>query len=168
MSLSFEKIQPDELEVVLNYLNSAAKTLQKKGVAQWAVWLNPQQANIEWIEKGIQKGEYLLILTAKSPLGIVRLSETDETYWGKQEANARYIHSLVIDEHYSGRGLGKQVIQFLIQQAIIDNIPFMRLDCISTNMALCNYYESQGFKKVGQKQMPHSLNNLYEKALLSS
>jgi len=167
MSLSFEQIKSNELAVVLNYLRSAAKTLQQKRVAQWTVWLNPPQSNIEWVEKGIQEGEYYLILKENSPIGIVRLSETDETYWGKQASDARYIHSLVIDEHYSGLGLGKQVIELVIQQAISDNIPFMRLDCIATNTALCNYYESQGFKKVGQKQMPHSLNNLYEKALIN-
>ena len=167
MNLSFGKIQPDELNVVLDYLRSAAETLRKKGISQWTVWLNPQQANIEWVAKGINEGEYYLISNKKSPIGIVRLSETDEIYWGKQDSNARYIHSLVIDEQYSGLGLGKQVIEQLIRQAIADNIPFMRLDCISTNAALCNYYELQGFKQVGQKQMPHSLNNLYEKALLS-
>ncbi|MBI3237648.1 MAG: GNAT family N-acetyltransferase [Flavobacteriia bacterium] len=167
MSLSFEQIKPNELAVVLDYLRSAATTLQQKGVAQWTVWLNPPQSNIEWVEKGIQEGEYYLILQEKSPIGIVRLSETDETYWGKQSSEARYIHSLVIDERFSGLGLGKQVIELMIQQAISDNIPFMRLDCIATNTALCNYYESQGFKKVGQKQMPHSLNNLYEKALIN-
>jgi ribosomal protein S18 acetylase RimI-like enzyme len=166
MSLSFEPIKPSELNVVLNYLHSAATTLQQKGVEQWAAWLNPQQVNINWVEKGIQDGEYYLILKEKSPIGIVRLSETDETYWGKQTTLARYIHSLVIEERFSGLGLGKQVVELVIQQAIADAIPFMRLDCIATNAALCNYYESQGFKKVGQKQMPHSLNNLYEKALI--
>ncbi|MDH4473561.1 MAG: GNAT family N-acetyltransferase [Fluviicola sp.] len=167
MSLSFEKIKPNELHVVLNYLRSAATTLQQKGVEQWAVWLNPQQINIDWVEKGIQEGEYYLILMEESPIGIVRLSETDEIYWGKQTSDARYIHSLVIEERFSGLGLGKQVIELVIQQAIAASIPFIRLDCIATNPGLCNYYESQGFKQVGQKQMPHSLNNLYEKALLS-
>jgi len=167
MNLSFEQIKPNELAVVLDYLRSAATTLQQKGVSQWTVWLNPQPTNIDWVEKGIRKGKYYLILKEKSRIGIVRLSETDETYWGQQPSEARYIHSLVIDERFSGLGLGKQVIELMIQQAISDNIPFMRLDCISTNTALCNYYESQGFKKVGQIQMPHSLNNLYEKSIIN-
>lgn len=167
MNLSFQKIQPDELNLVLGYLRSAAEMLQKKGVAQWTVWLNPAPVNTEWVAAGIQQGEYYLISNDQSAIGIVRVSETDETYWGKQEINARYIHSLVIDEHYSGMGLGKRVIELLIQEAKAVAVSYMRLDCISTNTALCNYYESQGFKKVGQKQMPHSLNNLYEKSLLA-
>lgn len=165
MSLSFEKIPSGELNAVLNYLRSAALTLQKKGIPQWKVWLDPQPANIEWVEKGINEGEYHLVFHGQSPCGIFRLSETDEIYWGKQETIARYIHSLVIDERYAGLGLGKQVINLLIQQAKADGIPYLRLDCISANKALCSYYEAQGFNKVGEKQMPHSLNNLYEKAL---
>jgi RimJ/RimL family protein N-acetyltransferase len=53
----------------------------------------------------------------------------------------------------------------LINEASTRDIPLFRLDCNAANKALCAYYESLGFKQVGVKQIPHSLNNLYEMAL---
>jgi len=61
--------------------------------------------------------------------------------------------------------LGKKVLNLVLNQAIEQSIPLLRLDCIASNQRLCSYYENQGFVKVGEKQMPHSLNNLYEKQL---
>lgn len=45
----------------------------------------------------------------------------------------------------------------------VTRLSLLRPDCIASNQRLCAYYESMGFIKKVAKQMPHSLNNLYEK-----
>ena len=68
-------------------------------------------------------------------------------------------------EKYTGNKLGERVIKRLGEQTLKEGIFLLRLDCNSANDKLCNYYEKQGFIKVREKQMPDSLNNLYEKRL---
>lgn len=93
--------------------------------------------------------------------------DVDELYWGKQEVVARYIHSLVVAPNYKGQNIGMLNMRKIEQLVVKEVIQLLRLDCIASNTWLCNYYESLGFIKKGEKQMPHSMNNLYEKSLLA-
>lgn len=154
-----------EIATALYLLKSAATTLQQKGIDQWKIWLDPPAEKISWVEAGFAHGEFYFILIEDRIAGMYRLLNKDELYWGPQAVNAWYIHSLVVLQEFSGQQIGKRVLEQLIGEARTRGIPFFRLDCNAANKALCAYYESLGFKQVGVKQMPHSLNNLYEMAL---
>jgi GNAT superfamily N-acetyltransferase len=94
-----------------------------------------------------------------------RLSEEDLLYWGHQEERAGYIHSLTVRKSFAGQDLGKVIMQFVEQFLQGKGMSLLRLDCNAANQWLCSYYERAGFVKVGEKQVPHGLNNLYEKKL---
>ena len=96
---------------------------------------------------------------------MVRILEKDLLYWGKKDDHAKYIHSLVVTYQFEGQGLGAQIIQSIAFKAKKENCRFLRLDCDANNAGLCGYYEKLGFIKTGQKKMPLSINNLYEKNL---
>lgn len=163
MGLSFIHAELVEQDKILSLLRIAALSLQKKGVDQWKIWLNPPEDKIQWVENGLLNNEFFFIQQGIDNVGMVRLSKEDEIYWGKQIDAAYYIHSLVILPQFSGNQLGEKVLDLVMNQAIEQSIPLLRLDCIGSNQKLCSYYENQGFVKMGEKQMPHSLNNLYEK-----
>lgn len=165
MSLKFVLAQASELDIVLDLLKTAAKNLAEKNILQWQFWLNPPEDKVKWIEQGIENQEFRFVKREDELLGMFRLQREDELYWGVQDTEAVYLHSLVIKPEFSGGGLGKIILQTIENQLISDNIYLFRLDCVAHNLTLCQYYESQGFVKVGEKQMPHSLNNLYEKKL---
>jgi ribosomal protein S18 acetylase RimI-like enzyme len=95
-----------------------------------------------------------------------RLLVEDELYWGKQPVTARYVHSFVVEKQFAGQQIGSKILAQLEHHLIENDIFRFRLDCNASNPALCAYYEKHGFKKVGEKQLPHSLNNLYEKCIL--
>lgn len=140
--------------------------LQEKGVNQWSIWLKPDADKINWITAGFIAGEFYFVETESGDFaGMFRLMQQDNLYWGKQETAARYIHSLVVAAKYKGQHTGKLILQKIEQQVINEGIDLLRLDCIASNTRLCNYYESLGFIKKGEKQMPHSMNNLYQKKL---
>lgn len=162
ISFTTRQARPGETSIALALLKSAATTLQQKGIDQWKIWLNPSADKISWVEAGFAHGEFYFILIEDRIAGMYRLLTEDELYWGPQEVNAWYIHSLVVLREFSGQQIGKRVLEQLIGEAKNHGIPLFRLDCNAANKALCAYYENLGFKQVGVKQMPHSLNCLYE------
>lgn len=167
MNFTFRQAQIDETKTALALLKSAAKTLQSKNIDQWTFWLDPTHEKIKWIEDGFANNEFFFIVSNEQIIGMFRLLNNDSLYWGTQNDNARYIHSLVIDEKFSGNQIGKSVVDKITLDTINNGIFILRLDCNASNDKLCQYYEKQGFTKVGEIQMPHSLNNLYEKQLLT-
>lgn len=164
--LIFKKAVLRELDTVLLLLKQAAVGLQEKNIDQWSIWLNPDATKVNWIKEGLEAGEFYFVETGNNKIaGMFRLMEQDELYWGKQEVPARYVHSLIVTPAFKGSNTGKSIMAVIEQQVIAEGIYLLRLDCIASNPKLCAYYESMGFVKKGIKQMPHSLNNLYEKTL---
>lgn len=165
MDFEFRQGEKKDIHKAFNLLKSAAKILQKKNINQWHFWLNPTQEKINWINEGFSKKEFFFIQSKNQIIGMFRISNQDILYWGIQNDEARYIHSFVIDHKFSGNQLGKKVLDKIILDLKTNKIFILRLDCNASNLNLCAYYENQGFVKVGEKQMPHALNNLYEKRL---
>ncbi|MBI1837235.1 MAG: GNAT family N-acetyltransferase [Flavobacteriia bacterium] len=166
MKIQFQKASLFDIDLIFELLKHASQNLASKKINQWQFWQNPSKENKLWIEEGYSKDEFYIIQNETfEVIGMFRLSFTDELYWGKQNVEARYIHSLVIKKKFSGLNIGNKVIKMIEREVISDQINLLRLDCNAANNWLCNYYEKQDFIKVGEIQMPHSLNNLYEKKL---
>lgn len=164
----FKCIEISELTLVLELLKASAHELKSKGLNQWSYWLNPPKERVDWIKSGILNNEFYFVLNNDNMvMAMYRLLYEDELYWGKQNQKAGYVHSLVVKKDFKGKGLGKQIMQQIESDLIAQGISLFRLDCVANNKGLCNYYESLGFNKVGEKQMPLSLNNLYEKKLIT-
>lgn len=166
MNITFRQIE--NKDTVLKLFKKAAEKINKMNIDHWQYWKNPPIEKIKWVEEGIQNNEFFFIdTTNRENLGMVRILNEDLLYWGKQNEKAKYIHSLVVKEKYNGKGLGIKIIQKIELKAKEDNYKYLRLDADSKNLKLCNYYEKIGFKKVGTKELPLSVNNLYEKQLLN-
>ncbi len=171
-----------ELPIIYQLLQESAEWLQSKNLNQWSIWLNPSTAPTylrDWIEKSMSNGEFFFVKneenTNKNPensnipfsnvLGMYRLMYKDEMFWENAQENAGYIHSFVVRRHHKGQNLGTKMLQYIENTLKNNEIYLLRLDCNGQNTALCNYYEAQGFVKVGEKQMNWGVNNLYEKTI---
>ncbi|MEY4933931.1 MAG: hypothetical protein RIS64_290 [Bacteroidota bacterium] len=167
MELFFRKARETEFATAIQLLKQAAQMLQKKQVNQWAFWLNPTEIQLNWIREGFANQEFYFVENIDNQLvAMFRLLVEDELYWGKQPVTARYVHSFVVEKQFAGQQIGSKILAQLEHHLIENDIFRFRLDCNASNPVLCAYYEKHGFKKVGEKQMPHSLNNLYEKCIL--
>jgi GNAT superfamily N-acetyltransferase len=162
MYFTTRKASLSEINSALSLLKSAASTLQQKGINQWGIWLDPPAEKIKWVEEGFNHGEYYFIYINDRIAGMYRILTTDELYWGPQETEARYVHSLVVLQEFAGLKIGRRVLEKLIGETREAGIPLFRVDCNAANNKLCQYYEELGFRQVGLKQMPHSLNCLYK------
>ncbi len=166
MDILFEQIKNKDKQVVLSLFKNAAEKISKMKVDHWQYWKNPPIEKIKWVEEGILNNEFFFIKTSdKKTMGMVRILNEDLLYWGQQPEKAKYIHSLVIEDAYNGLGLGAKVIEKIENEARKINYKYLRLDSDAKNTRLCGYYEKLGFEKVGTKELPLSVNNLYEKKL---
>ncbi|MDG2344097.1 MAG: GNAT family N-acetyltransferase [Flavobacteriales bacterium] len=168
MDFSLRVVETKEKKIVFSLLASAAKTLAKKKVNQWQYWLNPPIEKIKWVEEGVESKEFFFLENFnRQIMGVVRVAHNDLIYWGKMNDKAKYIHSLIIHEEFSGNGLGFKVVNKIKEEAILNNVEYLRLDCDCTNKKLCKYYINQGFKQVGQKQLALGKYNLYQQKISS-
>ena len=155
-----------ETNKAFDLLKSASKTLKRKNVKQWNYWQNPPPEKIKWVEEGFENNEFYFIENeANELMGMVRIMDEDVNYWGVMNDKAKYIHSLVIDQKFSGNHLGLKVVNKIEKNAKNNNYSYLRLDCDASNSKLCTYYEKQGLVKVREKKLPLGTYNLYEKAL---
>ncbi len=166
MEITFKPIQYNDKSMVLELFKKAAQNINKKNIDHWQYWHNPPLEKIQWVEEGIKHNEFFFIETLdQKNLGMVRILSEDTLYWGIQNESAKYIHSLVVNAEFNGKGLGAKIIQKIETQAKQDDCQFLRLDADSKNQKLCHYYEKLGFKKVGTKKLTLSIYNLYQKTL---
>jgi len=164
MNFSLKKITSSDLSQVLFLFKSAAEKIAKKNIDHWQYWSNPPSEKIQWVEEGILNNEFFFIKNdLEEIMGMVRILEEDILYWGTQNEKAKYVHSLVVSEAFEGLGIGNKVLQKIAIDARKNNVTYLRLDCDSKNPKLCDYYLKQGFIKVGEKALPLSTYNLYQK-----
>tara|TARA_B100001758_G_scaffold179545_1_gene156270 strand:+ start:166 stop:672 length:507 start_codon:yes stop_codon:yes gene_type:complete len=164
MHFKLKQIGIKELNIVLEMFKDAAIRISKKNIDHWQYWKNPPQEKVNWVKEGlINKQFYFIVSINDEVIGMIRVLNKDLLYWGDNEDRARYIHSLTIKEKFNGLGLGAAVLNEIEKEAI--NCDYLRLDCDSKNPQLCSYYVNLGFRKVGEKKLPLSVYNLYEKQI---
>ena len=76
---------------------------------------------------------------------------SDQVIWRQDDVCADYIHGLVIDRDYAGRGLGRDLLEWAAQETARAGANKLRLDCAETNLALRHYYRRCGFREVGRR-----------------
>lgn len=167
-NLTFKIAKQEELSLALSLLKEAAEWLRDKDTEQWSFWINPPHKKVTWIKEGFQAKEFHFVYENEDLLGMFRLMYFDEKYWGTRDDRfdkAAYVHSLTIKRQFAGKGLGALFLRKIEEKLRGEEIFKFRLDCMKSNLGLCQYYENQGFKKVGEVEMSWATQNLYEKKL---
>ncbi len=166
MNLIFRKANSDELPKVLNLYQTTAQWFLSQNINQWTQWLVPTDDLVFWLKEGIKNEEFWFAEDENiETKGMFRLLYEDEDYWGKQDIEAGYVHSLITLREFSGEKIGEKMLQFVENELIRKNIFLFRLDCVASNEKLCNYYISKGFTPLFDKQMKYTINRFFEKKL---
>ncbi|RBP84921.1 acetyltransferase (GNAT) family protein [Cytobacillus firmus] len=75
-------------------------------------------------------------------------SEWDKHIWGSDiSSRSLYIHRLAIIPTYMKKGIGRSILTW-IQDNEIDK-EYLKLDCVSDNIKLNNFYKYNDFELVG-------------------
>lgn len=165
-----EQAQLSDLDTVLAILEEAAQWITAKGINQWYPGCFRDSERREEICASLQRGEvYLAILADGQIVGTVTLQSVgtrDQQLW-KERAGERafYIHALAVRRLPAAKGVGRYLLHWCEEMALLTDIYTIRLDCMAENHALCTYYEQSGFTRCGEAHHNAWNAKLYEKNL---
>lgn len=156
---------PNGLPLILQILQEGADRLRQRGIDQWQGWHHPDAERLAWVQEGLAQGQFHFLEAEGQVIGMYRLLDSDELYWGPQTVVANYVHSLAVRPAWAGRGIGAALLQRLFAEAKAAGASVFRLDCVSTNPALRRYYEGLGFAAVGEAALRGQRFTLLERPL---
>lgn len=141
LHLATEEVAAD----IVGLRDSLAHWQQQKQIQQWI----PGELTIEQVAEQISRNEWWILEEERKIIATVRIVETDEVIWPEDDPQAAYIHGLMVDRSRAGQSIGKQVLEWAEQAILANGQSIARLDCVASNVALCQYYTSRGYSERG-------------------
>ena len=109
------------------------------------------------------KNEFHVVNNNKSMIAGFYLSVIPPDWWKDRYQLALYFSNLVINLSSQGKGIGKIILNKIVDIAKSKGKNYIRLDCHSDNLWLCSYYVKFGFKYIDKIKQHHNYwGNLYE------
>jgi len=130
---------------IVGLRDSLARWQQQERIQQWA----PGEVTIAQVAEQISRNEWWILEEERKIIATVRIVETDELIWPEDDPQAAYIHGLMVDRSRAGQSIGKQVLEWAEQAILANGQSIARLDCVASNVALCQYYTSRGYSERG-------------------
>jgi ribosomal protein S18 acetylase RimI-like enzyme len=156
--LDVRRAEPEELDEVVGILSEAARWLLERGIQQW-----PDPFPRERAAPLVDRGEFYLARIDGEPVATFALLWSDPAFWGEQPPVAGYVHAIAVRRTYAGQGLGERLLEWAEEQIATSGRELLRLDCMSDNAALREYYERLGFEPQGEAQIDDFTATLFER-----
>ncbi|MGB3754189.1 MAG: GNAT family N-acetyltransferase [Parerythrobacter sp.] len=115
---------------------------------QHRAWLVSQDTSVdeEWVDRCIGLGEYLIAERHQRPIGFLRWSR----FWGK----VPYIDMIYVSPLAQGTGAGRLLLSHLEKVAGGSGIEIIMTSCESDEREAFDWHFTQGFKPVGEIEVP--------------
>ncbi|MGW9529682.1 GNAT family N-acetyltransferase [Paenibacillus terrae] len=160
----------EDQEQVQELILETARWLHSKGSTQWGNLLKGKDDHN--LGGAISRGEVIIFRTSEGHLlaGSMILQQQpslwDRKLWGLNEADSEpgtavYLHRLVVDRHNTGKGLGRELVQWIEKGIRFTGKDRIRLDCIAGNDKLSQFYRQCGYTYIGET----GGYNIFEKML---
>jgi len=138
-----------DLKQILYFIDEAAAWLRTKGTNQWASPWPDRDARDARVERDLRGRRTWMVEDDGIPIATItcRPHGSPSLWTESQRADvAVYVSRLIVSRSYSGRGLGAELIDWAGRSAKQQyGARWIRIDVWTTNIALHNYYERQGF-----------------------
>ena len=149
------KATPSDLDSIKQLTEACAVAMQQRNIFQW----NEHYPSRERLEKDIELQELYVLEEEEELLGIVALTPTmDDEYvpikWLTPGGNNIYVHRLATHPAIWGSGYGQELMDFAEDFARENNYQSVRLDTFSLNRRNQRFYESRGYKRLGNIYFP--------------
>ena len=150
MHIQIRLAQKTEIKEIIQLLKDRASWLQSNGIDQWSYLLSGGE-DFE-IEQAILNNETYVAECNNKIIGTFTVSsvqsEWDLEIWGEKKDQSLYLHRLAVKTECKGNGLGHKMIRW-IEETLSDQSNYLRLDCVSKNPRLNQFYEEYGFTFLG-------------------
>ncbi|KAA1247252.1 GNAT family N-acetyltransferase [Aquimarina sp. RZ0] len=149
------KAIPTDLDAIYQITQSCAKAMIAKGIYQW----NEHYPTRARFEKDIKLQELYVLDEGQQIKGIVVLTEImDDEYipihWFTENKHNIYVHRLAIHPDYWGQGYAQQLMNWAESYAREQQYISIRLDTFSQNKRNHTFYETRGYKRLGDIFFP--------------
>lgn len=135
---------------ILELLRKVSDWLHEIGEQQWETIRN--QVDDGLIRKDVAKGNTYIIHRDHQVVATFSLipeqSDWDIWLWGEKTDAAVYLHKLAVHPQMIGNGFGNEILSWIEQDLLKNGKNLLRLDCISTNDNLNNFYAKNGYRKL--------------------
>ncbi len=144
---TLEKAGMDDLENIKELLVQAGKWLREKGLKQWDYYVHDLDGNTAEVIESIERGSTYLLRDGQVNAGTITVEDSpgewDRGVWDDDAAgdDAVYVHRLVVNRSYAGRGLGAKLLNWAENHAAKQGKTRLRLDCLASNKSLNDYYK---------------------------
>lgn len=144
-----------EIDKIITVTKACAAFMIKNGIYQWNEHYPSKQAFLDDIA---QEELYVLEVDKKIIGTIVLSTHMDDEYipitWlTSNEANL-YIHRLSVHPEYQGQGYAQKLMNFAEEYAKNNDFKSVRLDTFSVNKRNVNFYQTRGYKQLGDIFFP--------------
>lgn len=163
MNLILSKALPSESEAVFLVLMESALWLESRNISQWPVdWLETKKGEIF---NSIDQGNFYILRADVSIEGVVEIKSQPEQLWGNDNTPSFYIHKLAKRRNTEIKGVGEIVLSLISKIKSKLEVSKIRLDCVSSNHKLKEYYLSKGFEFCGNVSNGEVELSLYQKSI---
>ena len=147
---------------VLRLLKGSASWLQSKGIRQW----DPEYFTLERIQECFQdRSELYVAQINEEVVGTLLIWWSDPQVWEELDnTDSGYIHRFAVSRNHLGLGIGQSLLQWAENYIRTAGKTLIRLDCMTDNLRLNQYYKDQGFELQRVKVWDNGWkSSLYEK-----
>ena len=167
MHLQFRKATLQEISQIWEILQKAIQRKKEDGSNQW----QEGYPNPEVIKTDIEKEAGFVLIEGENLVGYCAVLINDEPAYagieGKWLSNEDFVvvHRIAIAQDYLGKGLAKEMMKFVEEFAIKNNIYSVKADTNFDNLAMMRSFEKAGYVYCGEVFFRGSARRAYEKVL---
>ncbi|MEV0639540.1 GNAT family N-acetyltransferase [Streptomyces sp. NPDC050619] len=146
--LTYRRATPADASLLVRLRDTAALRQLARGITQW----QPGEKDETHFRTRMKEGEVWLAYADESVAGAWELWWDDQAAWGPRPADAGYIHRLMTTPHTAPPGTGRRMLTEAESRIAATGRLYARLDCLASNPRLRAYYESAGYRVVGEQR----------------
>jgi GNAT superfamily N-acetyltransferase len=139
---------PQDVPVILAMLDGAVEWLVSRGsTQQWGTepWSARPKA-VAQVGEIVRSGTPWLAELDGRPVGTLTLTPHPGSYIEPADEPEVYVHLLVTDRRYKGRGIGAALLAHAVEETRRQGVELLRVDCYAgSGGALVDFYRRNGF-----------------------
>ncbi|MEV8021111.1 GNAT family N-acetyltransferase [Streptomyces sp. NPDC086554] len=143
--LTHRPADEEDITTLVALYDGAARWMLERGIDQW----KPGGKGEEHFRQRIASDEVWLAYDGATVAGAYEIWWADEPAWGVQPPVAGYVHRLMT-RRGAPPGTGRALLSRAEQRIAETGLARCRLDCVTSNPRLRDYYEAAGYTVVGE------------------